>query len=273
MTILGSRNAAGERKELTDEVVKQYWDGKASEKGDQPEVTIKDFRFRELEIEVIEEHIGEGDRILDVGCGNGYSTLEYARRTKNQVVGLDYSEPMIEAAIRYHSAHHPETGNIKFLVGDARHLPFEDDSFDIVVMQRCLINIPDREEQKKAADEVHRVLESGGKFLLAEVTLQGHKNLNRLRNRFGLGNVKVHWHNTYVDEGDLLAHIKNGFEVRDIYRFGMYNLISKVIHPLMVAPEEPKFDAKINEVAKIIGKEFINFEDASHQVLFYLEKK
>ena len=58
---------------------------------------------------------------LDVACGTGYLT----RHLSGQVTGLDQSDAMVEIA----REHFP---NATFVVGDALHLPFPDDSFDRV---------------------------------------------------------------------------------------------------------------------------------------------
>jgi len=254
---------------LTEQVVRDYWDEKAANEGHDPRVTINDHEFRKLEIEFVKDYLSDSDRILDVGCGNGYSTLDYARCVEH-ATGVDYSAPMAEAASTYAAEHAQDVKNVEFRQADARDLPFADKAFDKVVMERCLINIPDVDGQKKAVREAHRVLKNGGLFILAEVTHQGHAHVNRLRNMFGLANLKVHWHNTYLDEEVFLPFFDEMFEVVDIHRFGMYGFISKVLHPLLVAPEEPRFDAKINEIARIIGRKIVNFQDASHQVMFVL---
>lgn len=257
---------------LTDKKVKNYWDEKARKEGMDPRVTIQDHQFRELQLDVVRAYLNKKDLTLDVGCGNGYSTIFYAGHVKD-IVGVDYSEDMVRSAWAYLKSRPSQPKNIKYRCADARNLPFDDSNFDKVIMERCLINIPDREGQKRVVLEAKRALKPRGMFLLSEVTLQGHKNINRLRNMFGLANIKVHWHNTYLDENTFIPFLKRHFVLVDILRFGMYGLISKIIHPLLVAPEEPRFDAKINEIARIIGRRFINFEDASHQVLFVLKRR
>lgn len=259
--------------ELTDQVVFDYWQEKAAQMGDDPTATIRDLYHRDVEVDRIKTYLRGSDRVLDIGCGNGHSTLQYAR-TVREIVGADYSPQMIQAAGRVlRRADAAMRNRVKFEVADARELPYDDEAFTRVVMERCLINIPDRSQQVAAAQEAGRVLRGGELFLLAEVTLQGHERVNYYREMFGLSKLKVHWHNTYIDEPVFLDALSGTFEHVETVRFGMYGFLSKVLHPLLVAPDEPAFDAPLNEVAARIARQIPDFDGCSHQVLFVLRKR
>lgn len=251
---------------LTEKEIKQYWDIKAYEGGDF--VTIKDYWFRELETEYIAGLLKNSSSAIDIGAGDGYATAEYSEILNGNIIGIDFSEPMVELAnIRYGKM-------CTFVHGTAVELPFADGDFDAAVMTRCLINIPSRESQYLALREAHRVLKSGGIFLLSEVTIEGHERINKVRELFGLCPLKKHWHNTYVEEEELLRELDIiGFDLCEIKHFGIYMLISKVVHPLAVYPEEPKFMSKWNEVAYQSAKNANRDLDCSHQNLFVLIKR
>ncbi len=258
--------------EITDEVVFDYWQNKASEKGIDRTATIRDHHYHRLEIATIKRYLRSTDNCLDIGCGNGIATIDYAESV-DSIIGADYSPGMIEAA-QQRLPHKPQScSELSFQVADARDLPFEDEQFSRVIMERCLINIPDRDQQVQAALEAARTLKSGELFLLAEVTLQGHEKVNKHRLMHGLEKLKVHWHNTYVDEPAFVDAVSERLELVETIRFGMYGFISKVLHPLMVAPQEPSFDAKINEVAAEMALKMPDFDGCSHQVLFVFRKK
>ena len=53
---------------------------------------------KQLEIETLASYVKDGDRILDFGCGNGVTALDFARRHQVDVLGIDYAEEMIDAA-------------------------------------------------------------------------------------------------------------------------------------------------------------------------------
>ncbi|WP_256840491.1 methyltransferase domain-containing protein [Ornithinimicrobium faecis] len=99
-----------------------------------------------------------GMSLLDVGCGPGTITLDLAQLVApGQVVGLENVEaPLISARSRA-----KERGDTltRFEVGDALHLPFEDDTFDVVHAHQVLQHLPD---PVLALQEMARVCRAGG---------------------------------------------------------------------------------------------------------------
>jgi SAM-dependent methyltransferase len=99
------------------------------------------------------------DRVLDVACGPGNFTREFARAApEGLVVGLDASKPMLDRAMR--EANPP---NVAYVRGDAHALPFRDDSFDAVCCFAALYFISD---PLVAIDEIVRVLAPGGRVAM-----------------------------------------------------------------------------------------------------------
>ena len=111
------------------------------------------------------DFVKEDDRVLDIGCGNGRLYQLFTQNTRfieNDTiiyVGLDISEKLIEIA----KDKYPEC---KFVVGDMRELPFEENSFDVAFNLVAFHHLPDRESQLKALQEVNRVMKKGGKVIL-----------------------------------------------------------------------------------------------------------
>ncbi len=99
-----------------------------------------------------------GKKVLDVGCGGGFTT-EHLTTLGADVTGLDPSPKLIGAA----SAHARKTGKeINYQVGKSEHMPFEDNTFDIVT---CVDVLEHVESPAAAVREIHRVLKPGGLFL------------------------------------------------------------------------------------------------------------
>jgi len=106
-----------------------------------------------------------GESVLDLGCGRGNETIEAARLAGQygKAVGLDITPAMILQASA--QAHYAGITNIDFVHGDIENLPFEDMTFH-AVMSNCVIN---HARSKKAAyREIHRVLKSGGRFVISD---------------------------------------------------------------------------------------------------------
>lgn len=100
------------------------------------------------------------DRALDVACGNGNASLSAARRGC-LVTGIDLARELLGQA---RERSRTEQVDPEFLVGDAEELPFADASFDVVLSTFGVMFAPDKQ---KAANELLRILKSGGKIGLA----------------------------------------------------------------------------------------------------------
>ena len=115
------------------------------------------------------------ERVLDVGCGLGLFLIGAAKRLKTgRAVGIDVwqaedlsgntpagtlNNAMIEGVAEKVEVH----------TGDARKLPFDDASFDVVLSSMALHNIYDAGERQTAVREIARVLKSGGRVLILDV--------------------------------------------------------------------------------------------------------
>lgn len=104
-----------------------------------------------------------GTRVLDVAAGNGNATLAAARRWC-EVTSTDYVPSLLEAGRARATA---EGHTILFQEADAENLPFADASFGVVISTFGVMFTPD---QKKAASELARVCQPGGKIGLANWT-------------------------------------------------------------------------------------------------------
>jgi len=114
--------------------------------------------------------IKEGDKVLDLGSGAGFDAFLAAKKVgeKGRVIGIDFSEEMIEKA--RNNAKKYDYKNVEFKYGDIEELPIEDDSIDIII-SNCVINLAPIKE--KVFKEAYRVLREGGKMYLSDIVLLG----------------------------------------------------------------------------------------------------
>jgi ubiquinone/menaquinone biosynthesis C-methylase UbiE len=107
--------------------------------------------------------LAPGDGVLDVACGPGNFSREFARAVGETglVVGIDASRPMLERAVRDLPA--AGVDNVAFVHGDAVMLPFRDQSFDAVC---CFAAFHLFADPFKALDHMRRVLTPGGRIAL-----------------------------------------------------------------------------------------------------------
>ena len=107
----------------------------------------------------IAQAVGPQDRVLEVGSGTGNISLHIASHA-GSVVGVDISPEMVEVARE--KAAERDLGNVRFQVGDAYDLPFEDGSFDKVV---CVNVLQTMRSPERAVREGLRVLGDGGEMI------------------------------------------------------------------------------------------------------------
>jgi ubiquinone/menaquinone biosynthesis C-methylase UbiE len=107
-----------------------------------------------------------GERVLEVGPGTGYYTLDLAEWVGHEgaVEILDVQQEMLDHTIR--RARERGLWNVNPTRGDARELPYDDDSFDAAVLVTVLGEIPD---QDAALREVARVLKPRGRLIVGEL--------------------------------------------------------------------------------------------------------
>jgi ubiquinone/menaquinone biosynthesis C-methylase UbiE len=107
-----------------------------------------------------------GERLLEIGPGTGYYTLELAAWVGNQgaIEVLDIQQEMLDHTIR--AARERGLWNVNPTRGDAQELGWDDDSFDAAILITVLGEIPD---QDAALREIARVLRPGGRLIVGEL--------------------------------------------------------------------------------------------------------
>jgi ubiquinone/menaquinone biosynthesis C-methylase UbiE len=98
-----------------------------------------------------------GKSLIDIGCGPGVYSVEFAKRGAN-VLGVDLSRKMLDKA-----RNNAETANVQLILQnvDAHLLPYTDDSFDVAVLILTILNT-------KMVEEAARVLKPGGLLLFSD---------------------------------------------------------------------------------------------------------
>jgi ubiquinone/menaquinone biosynthesis C-methylase UbiE len=107
-----------------------------------------------------------GERLLEIGPGTGYYTLELAAWVGDQgaIEILDIQQQMLDHTIR--AARERGLWNVNPTRGDAQELGWDEDSFDAAILITVLGEIPD---QDAALREIARVLRPGGRLIVGEL--------------------------------------------------------------------------------------------------------
>lgn len=142
------------------------------------------------------------EKVLDVGCGRGLMAIGAARRLKTgKVTGID---PWIKEDLSGNSAESAMLNakvegvadRVRVENGDARRLPYQNNSYDVVLSSLALHNIREDDERDKAVVEMLRVTKPGGHIAILDVHHAGdymrllEKNGAEILTRSGL---LFHW--------------------------------------------------------------------------------
>lgn len=141
-------------------------------------------RIAEL-IAHLQQSIAHTQNILDLGCGEGYYTAQFAEADNRRVFGLDIAKPALAIAAR-------RSGKVTWCVGNSRALPFHDQRFDAVLNIFC----------RPHWREIQRVLRDNGVLIFVG---PGQQHLRELREAL-YENVSTH------DDESPAAATQNGFE-------------------------------------------------------------
>jgi arsenite methyltransferase len=114
--------------------------------------------------------INEGEAVLDIGCGAGVDTILAAMMTSpsGKVAGVDIVPEMLHRAEE--NLRMMDLKNVNFEKASGEKLPFEDDSFDVVISNSVINLIPDKVGTLK---ETMRVLKPCGRLMIADQIMVG----------------------------------------------------------------------------------------------------
>ena len=146
----------------------------------------------------------EPQRVLEVGCGRGEAAEWIARETGAEVVAVDQSERMVELA---------RARGVDARAGDVQELPFEDESFDVVLAAWMLYHVADLD---RGLAEIARVLRPGGR--LVAVT-NSSRHVRELKELMGTSTTFTF---TAENGTEILRRHFSSVERRDAFGFAIF---------------------------------------------------
>lgn len=110
------------------------------------------------ELDELKEYVKDGEKILDLGCGNG-RLFELFKNRNVKYIGVDTSVEFIKRAKEKYGDY--------FMVADAFNLPFSGDTFDSIWAIAFFHHIPLKQLRLKILKEIKRVLKKNGRIIMA----------------------------------------------------------------------------------------------------------
>jgi ubiquinone/menaquinone biosynthesis C-methylase UbiE len=223
--------------------IHQHWQAWAKQYGASLRATTKTSTAKVMEWDALARALKAIDttttqrlEILEVGCGNGqncFKLLEWHPRAV--VTGIDFVDEMIDAANAVKREKRIPDERLRFLVGNVLELSLPFESFDVVVTDRCLINLNTDSLQHDAIARLAKVLKVNGHLLMIENSKQTYDNQNRARESVGLQARVPAEFNHFLDEVKLLPLLESiGLQVLDIEDFiSLHDLVLYVLVPMM----------------------------------------
>jgi len=251
-----------DRTDMTSDRIKAFWDSRAilgNTSGS------NDFILKDMETTVLLEKIKPESSVIDIGCGNGKTLIALAKNSGCKGVGVDFSVENIKLAFQYKE----ETGLGNEIIFKVAEIPgglLNMDLFDYALTQRCLVNLPTKEYQKKAFSEIISCVRPGGYYLMIEDSRQGLMSLNALRSRLDLTPIPAPWHNLFLNEEDVQTWetdecilIEGPNAVASTYYFLSRVIYAKIAADQGLKPEELRYDSEINLLAYKLPRDIGNW--------------
>lgn len=153
--------------------------------------------------------IQEDYKVLDLGTGSGFLAFPLAERfPDSQVTGLDIvPETLDRNTIK---ARDRDIVNLDFACYHGVDLPFEDNSFDVIVTRYCFHHCP---EAAKTFTEIARVLKPGGQFFISDPTPNANDDGRFVDSYMSLkddGHIKLYTKEEFVQLGEAAGLILEG---------------------------------------------------------------
>ncbi len=188
------------------------------------ETIIEQFKQQALTFQTVKGHydsvdtiismseISNDETLLDIACGTGILTCEFAKHAKS-VRGLDITQEMLtQAKITQKNSN---LNNIHFDLGEVEHLPYKDKSFDIVFSRYSFHHFLNT---KKVFDEMLRVCKDGGKIIVVDVALEekyslAYNSMEKLRDPSHTKALSLNEFHTLYSNPLLRAHKQSSYSV------------------------------------------------------------
>jgi SAM-dependent methyltransferase len=221
--------------------VRAHWQDWAGRFGGGLRATTKTATIKALELaaaeRAIRQNLGrEPARLLEIGCGNAFNLVHLVHAFAGcQATGIDYIADMVGNACN-NIEQAEVVDRVQVFEGDASQLddhPELQDNYDVVLSNRCLINLKPWELQAQAINQAAAKVAPGGLFIVIENIVHLHAGQNHLRQRVGLPVREPAAFNLFLAEEQLCQQAQRQLSLVRTDDFGsLHDLLLYVLVPM-----------------------------------------
>jgi len=230
---------------------KAPWKAWADKYKDSPRATFRDQIQFEMEVKAIYDSISKkGERVLDLGCGNGasFSMLLKLGLKPSAISGGDALDKFINIARK--KIPHGDFFIMNLTSKDSICWEkIKDFRPTVVILKRVLCNLSGRKSQRLALARVCRCLPKSCKIIIIEPMQEGLQRLNILRYLFGLEALKEPMFNEYLRWEDIHYCLKKSscINITKVDYSSTYYIGSRILQPFFWPDVEPDYNHPINK--------------------------
>ncbi|MBV9405181.1 MAG: class I SAM-dependent methyltransferase [Acidobacteriaceae bacterium] len=226
----------------------QFWNQRPVVEPDNAKVNISDTVQRDMELQFVFENVSLHDRVVEIGCGNGYVSEKLRSRVAH-LDAFDYAEKMIDRA--------------RDLWGELNNRFFHDSvlspqkirpPYDVALCVRVLINLRDLDEQRLAIKNMAGMLRQGGRLILIEGYRDGFDTINAFRQSIGMEPATPAQINFYSYLGELMPTIAEYFAIERTWHSGLFDFLTRIVYPQIAGAENAtgpgEFHHKIEPIVR-----------------------
>lgn len=225
---------------------KRHYDLQAYKFKKKKESTIFDIFTRDFESKFILFNIPQKKniRILDLGCGNGYTLGFLKKKGYLNLTGVEKNKKLFELAKQQ-----------QIRIYNADFLNFNDNyKYDVIISQRFLINL-NYKDQKLAIKKIYKLLKNSGKLISIEANLKKFQKINQIRKLFGLKHIKIRKFNFFLKNNIFNKAFINKANDFDKSQIDKHYFVTRVLHPIFLKNKKLKYNSKfIKDMNQIICK-------------------
>lgn len=166
----------------------------------------------DAEKEYLSTNIKPNSFVLDIGCGEGRNIQSILERTQN-IFGIDNDQKAVDDAKKRFE----KIDTVKVVVASADKLPFEDETFDVVIMMNVFYNLDNKKDI--SLSEVARVLRSKGTFTLSSYAETAFDERMKIYKMVNAPIKKIEGTKVVFDES-LRANTSEQFSLDELRAFG-----------------------------------------------------